>query len=165
MSASVKMKLMTEGVIGTVTTFMILKRLVTPWKDWDACKLGIIDTEGRKLKDPVTSEERQAWTMFDRLMWKVLRLLRKFIGQSQLMSYFTAAYLIRDSVAPMEKDRLSLLSEGLTAEKQLKLFNMINEMEAAGVSMQGDDLEFSIIKFLPVVEKIMENYSIEEIMG
>ena len=159
---------LTESAVGTVTVFMIIKRLVQPWTSWDAFKLGIIDEEGRKLKEPVTSEERNAWTMFDRLMWKVLRLLQKFIGRNQLLRILTAAYLIKDSISPtfpeMGKDRLELLSEGLTAEKQLKLFVLLKEMEAAGIELQGDDLEFSIIKFLPAVEEIAVKYELERLL-
>ena len=159
---------LTESAVGTVTTFMIIKRLVQPWTSWDAFRLGIIDDEGRKLKDPVTSEERQAWTMFDRLMWKVLRLLQKFIGRSQLLHILTAAYLIKDSITPtfpeMGKGRLEILMEGLTAEKQLELYGILKEMEAAGIELQGDDLEFSIIKFLPVMEEIAEKHDLERLL-
>jgi hypothetical protein len=153
---------LTESAVGVVSTFMIVKRLVQPWTSWDAYRLGIIDDEGRKLKEPVSSAERQAWTMFDRLMWKVLRLLQKFIGKSQLLHILTAAYLIKDSVSPtVEKGRLELLSEGLTAEKQLRLFQILKEMDEAGIELIGGDLEFSILRHTAVVEGILGRYDLE----
>ena len=38
--------LINETLSDTIVTYMVLKRLVRPWEEWEAYKLGIIDDKG-----------------------------------------------------------------------------------------------------------------------
>jgi hypothetical protein len=81
-------------------TFRFLKLLVTPWKETDAFKHGIVDAEGRVIKkasELKTSEEKSAYTTFHRLVFNIKRLLEKVpFGKSRIASYAAALYLIKE---------------------------------------------------------------------
>ena len=66
----------------TVYTFRFLKLLVTAWEDTPAFELGIIDKDGQPIKKvrDLTSTERDVYTMFHRLVYKIKRLMNKVPG-------------------------------------------------------------------------------------
>lgn len=78
-------------------TFRFLKLLVTPWDKTDAYKLGLVDENGKKLKSPQTGEEKDAYTIFFRLVFNLKRLLNKLpFGKTKLASYAAALWLIKE---------------------------------------------------------------------
>ena len=42
-------------------TYRFIRTLVTPWEELDAYKLGLIDGNGKNLKKPSTSEEKDSY--------------------------------------------------------------------------------------------------------
>ena len=80
--------------------YQFIRRLATPFKDWEAYKLGIIDENGKilkKRKDLLTVKERQAFGVFDLMILNLKKLLAKVPGgSSRLASYAAALYLIRE---------------------------------------------------------------------
>ena len=80
-------------------TFRFIRMLVLDWKDWDAYKLGIIDEEGKRLRNVKvdSSEKKDAWTPFIRLCANIKRLVSKVPGGgSKLGSFVSALYLIKE---------------------------------------------------------------------
>ena len=92
------------GVIsGAANLFFIyrfLRILTTAWEDSDAFKLGIIDENGKILKKKNKlkgKEEKEAYTMMHRFVWKMKRLMEKIpFGKSRLASYAAALWLIKE---------------------------------------------------------------------
>lgn len=85
-------ELLVEGrALDYIMIYKIAKRLAKPIKKWDAYKMGIIDEEGNKLRAPETNKEKDAYTLLDRLILKIKRL----IGHSKLR-VFTAALLLSE---------------------------------------------------------------------
>lgn len=85
-------------VVDIYYTFRFLRQLVTPWTDTQAYKLGIVDANGKKLKNPVTPEEKDSYTLFFRLVYNIKRLLNKIpLGQTKLASYAAALWLIHEN--------------------------------------------------------------------
>lgn len=79
-------------------TFRFLRQLVTPWNETQAYKLGLVDENGKKLRSPVTGEEKDAYTLFFRLVYNIKRLLNKVpFGKTKLASYAAALYLIKEN--------------------------------------------------------------------
>ena len=77
--------------------YKFINLLPKPWTDWDAYKLGIIDANGNFLKKPITEKEKDSWTLFDKLVANIKRSLEKLPGgKSQIASYATALYLLKD---------------------------------------------------------------------
>ena len=93
-----------EGLVtGAMNLFFIykfLRILTTPWKESDAFKLGIVDEDGKILKKKSqlkTIEEKDAYTMMHRLVWKIKRLMEKVpFGKTRLASYAAALWLIKE---------------------------------------------------------------------
>lgn len=81
-------------------TFRFLKLLVTDFKKQKAYKLGIIDKDGNKIKDPETNREKDAYTSFHRLVFNLKKLIRKVpvIGRSSLASFASALWLIKEEL-------------------------------------------------------------------
>lgn len=80
--------------------YQFLNRLTTPFEEWDAYKLGIIDKEGNILKkknDRKTNAEKDAFGTFDLMILKLKKLLSKLPGgESKIASYAAALWLIRE---------------------------------------------------------------------
>jgi len=93
-----------EGLIGGAMNlyfiYKFLRILTTPFANTDAFKLGIIDEKGKILikKSKLKSiEQKEAYTMFDRLVWKLKRLLEKIsFGKTRIASYAAALWLIKE---------------------------------------------------------------------
>lgn len=87
-------------IVDLFLVYHFIKRLATPFKEWDAYKLGIIDADGnllKKSKELRTVKERDAWGKFDLMISKLKRLLAKVPGgSSRIASYAAALYLIKE---------------------------------------------------------------------
>lgn len=84
-------------------TFRFLRQLVTPWNETKAFQLGLIDADGKKLKNAVTPEEKDAYTLFFRLVYNIKRLLNKVpLGKTKLASYLAALWLIKENTKMSE---------------------------------------------------------------
>jgi len=97
-----------------VYTYRFLRLLTLSWEETDAFKLGIIDKDGKALKkskELETSEERDAYTVFIRLVFNIKRLLNKvpMIGKSKLTSFAAAFFLIKEHTAMSEKEIIAVL--------------------------------------------------------
>ena len=61
-------------------TYKFIKALIQPFDKTDAYKLGIIDDEGnilKKKRDLKTSEEKDAYGYFNRMVWNLKKLIQK----------------------------------------------------------------------------------------
>ncbi|SVA45175.1 uncharacterized protein METZ01_LOCUS98029, partial [marine metagenome] len=98
------MAVLKEGVVGGAMNlyfiYKFLRILTTPFASTDAFKLGIIDEKGKILikKSKLKSiEQKEAYTMFDRLVWKLKRLMEKIpFGKTRIASYAAALWLIKE---------------------------------------------------------------------
>jgi len=88
---------MAIGVANLIFTYSFLKRLVTPFNETDAYKLGIIDERGKKLKSPKTTEELNSYSTFERLVFNIKKIIERLPGgKSKLASYAAALFLIKE---------------------------------------------------------------------
>lgn len=157
--------LLKESLIGTISVYLILKRLMTPWEQWDAHKLGIIDKDGNKKKHPVTSKEREAWDMLTRLCWNLKKITSKFIGKGKFAQNFSAAYLLKDSINPYVEFHKNKLDESLLSDMSFKRQSLIYEIlkqlpeQNNLVDIKQDNLvEIEIYKSLQKVKDVLESY-------
>jgi len=102
---------MASRAFDTFITYKIISALVTPWKDQEAFKYGIIDDKGKLLKKTSklkTTDEKNAFTLFHRIIFNLKRLIQKLPGgSSKLGSYAAGLFLIKEEI---DVDRL--LNEG-----------------------------------------------------
>lgn len=76
-----------------------LKRLTTPFEEWEAYHYGIIDKNGNILKnrEEIPEEQQAAWTAFDVLVTNLKKELAKLAGGKQKMSsMMMALYYVRE---------------------------------------------------------------------
>lgn len=89
--------------VDAVITYRILRKLTTPFDETDAYRLGIIDAQGRVLKkwnDLNSVEERDAYTILDRMIFRLKRIINKVpIENRRISSYAAALSLVREHAA------------------------------------------------------------------
>ncbi len=116
-----------QRAVDTYYTFRFLRQLVTPWNETEAFKLGIVDADGKKLRNPVTPEEKDAYTLFFRLVYNIKRLLNKLpFGQTKLASYASALWLIHENTK-MSSDAVLAGFKKYVKDQGLELDNTISE--------------------------------------
>lgn len=107
--------------VDSIITYRILNLLVTPFDKTPAYRLGIIDKDGKELKkmrDLNTVEERDAYTLLHRLVFRLKKIIQKVpIENKKLVSLAAAYALIREDY---ENNRES-------TDLELRFINKIRE--------------------------------------
>jgi len=67
--------------IANVLSYAIIKKLITPVNRTKAYRLGLVDTQGRSIKEPETQEEIDSLNLFDKVTFKIKRMLGGKISQ------------------------------------------------------------------------------------
>ena len=109
-----------------VYAFRFLKLLVTPFNKTKAFELGIIDEKGKVLKKAAerkTPEEKDAYTMFHRLVFNI----KKLIPGKRLGSYAAALFLIRESTGMSDEAIMKCINETGEPEFIDESFSYISE--------------------------------------
>ncbi len=113
-------------IIDLWLVYSFIRRLATPFNEWEAFKLGIIDEKGnilKKRKDLTTIKERSAFGVFDVMILNLKKLLAKIPGGStRIASYAAALYLIREWNHFSDS---SLLVEEISDEEITESVNLI----------------------------------------
>lgn len=119
------------GAVDLFLVYSFIKRLATPFKEWKAYELGIIDEDGKflkKRKDLLSREEQRAFGIFDIMIAKLKRLLEKVPGgKTRLASYAAALYLIKEH-DEIEKSG-EMLSEEDLLDKYESYFQMVEHTD------------------------------------
>lgn len=136
-------KLLTEGrLVDYFILYMIAKKFISPFKKWDAHRLGIItDTGKRTKKKLVTSEEKNAYTLLDRM----IRKIRVFVGDRFFLK-LTLAYLLlkEDYNFPIYDNLLNEDINGMSKSVQIGVLERV----IIRYNDRGRDIEFEIMSVL-----------------
>ena len=129
----------------TLYAFRFLKLLVTPWEETSAYKIGLIDDEGKLIKKPKTSEEKDTYTVYHKLVYNVKRLLNKLpFGKSRLASYTAALYLIKEETGLSEQEIYDVLLEaGIDLERDgqiIESWKQKNDVLLPGIYVLEEDI-------------------------
>ena len=95
-----------KGAADTVYAFRFIRMMVMDWKNWDAYKEGIIDENGKRIREVKldTDSKRAAYTPFVRLVANIKRLVAKIPGGgSKLGAFASALFLIKEKANLSEK--------------------------------------------------------------
>ena len=157
------------GILKTVGNiyfvYQFLKKLVTPFEKTKAFELGIIDKKGKLLKrkrDLETQEEKDSYTLSDRLIWNLKRLLGKIPGgKSRIASYAAALWLIKESnnneyhINPekIEQDFVKYLEDLENETLTESVFNEVNDSVMVGILQAYDESDGKKRKFDKLVKK------------
>lgn len=103
-------------IVDLFLVYNMVKRLATPFNEWEAYKRGIIDERGKILKsrkDLRTIKERDAFGLYDLMILKLKRLVEKIPGgKTRLGSYAAALYLVKEGKLYTEDTSDKVLEEG-----------------------------------------------------
>lgn len=128
-------------VLNNLIAFKVLYMLVTPFKETDAYKLGIIDENGKNLIKPskfTKYEQKEAYSYLHRLVFNMKRILAKLPGgDNRLKSLAAALYLIKeyhqakDKSFDLMEDRFNsiLNSNALLAEETIETERFFEQKE------------------------------------
>jgi len=127
-------------IVDNLIAYKVLKMLVTNFTDTEAFKLGIIDAKGKNLRKANTlrtSEEKDAYTFLNRLVFNMKKIINKLPGgESKTKSLVAALWLVKetyesgsrstammqekfDKLIEMMDNRVSLVEEELLVKKFL----------------------------------------------
>jgi len=134
-----------SGALDAIVGLRLLKLLSTPVEKTKAFTLGIIDKNGKKLRNP-TSNERQYYTFLNRFAFKVQYALSRSpdFQSRRLLSFAAAMAMLKehdendDVVEIMSLLELHMLDETvqqqarLLERKMLSFTNYMNEMNGVG---------------------------------
>lgn len=129
--------------IDSAILLVLTTKLLKPIKSWKAFKLGLIDEDGKVLREPINSKEKNSFTMLDKFLLKIKTFLldNKYVGS--LFSYYITLKeqnLIQDNsveylVEERNKERRikdlhlkiknEILKEGFTEEEYLTILTNI----------------------------------------
>ena len=136
---------MAKGVVDLAAIYMFLKRLVTPFEQWDAYKTGLIDKNGKVIvsKADRTPEQEKSFGYFDRLVANLKKLLGKIPGgKTRIASFAAALLLLREK--NLDPDDIEYLEECL--QHYMKEAEMLSEEMGGGPTVttgvgpgMGDD--------------------------
>ena len=122
---------MASRIVDIFLTYQFLKKLTTPFDQWEAYKLGIIDENGkvlRKRNTLGTIEERAAWGYFDIMVANLKKLIMKLPGGKARIATFAAALLL------LREEKGSIKSKQLLEEK----FNEYLTLTEAKMNEEGE---------------------------
>lgn len=131
--------------------YQFVTRLVTPFNQWEAYRLGIIDEKGKVLRKRSTltaTDDKAAWGYFDILAANLKKLLAKVPGgESKLVSYAAAGLLLREQnkLETMSEEELEALVQELFEEIEEEIANVAGSGNVAGLGV-GDQGEPGVKK-------------------
>ena len=113
-------------IVDLFLVYNMVKRLATPFNEWEAYKLGIIDERGNLLKSRKnlrTIKERDAFGLYDLMILKLKRLVEKVPGgKTRLGSYAAALYLVKEGKLYTEET-----SDKILEEEFMKYYTTLSE--------------------------------------
>jgi hypothetical protein len=122
------------SIVDKVITFRILSKLMTPFDGTNAFKLGIIDKDGKQLKkvsNLKTEEERESYTMLDRLVFNIKRLINSAPGgEKNIKNLVAGYYLIKENTNLSNTEELFKYiteSEIILLEEYIDIQDFLNE--------------------------------------
>lgn len=127
-----------SGLTDLYVVYRVLKLLSTPIEESDAFKLGIIDKDGKKIKNPSTSNEKAAYTILNRFVFKIQRALTKSQDKAgrKLLTYAAALAILREndvSLLKLSDDEFKI---------KLDLYTMFED-----VKLEANLLEHNVVSF------------------
>jgi hypothetical protein len=102
------------SVTDAFLVYSFMKRLVLPFHQWPAYKLGIIDEHGKVLKPKRTlrsQEEHSAWGRFDIIIANLKKLIAKVPGGSSMIGSAAAAGFLFKECKDIDAEDKQLLQE------------------------------------------------------
>jgi len=155
---------MASRAVDLLITYRIVKLLVQPFDKSEAFKLGIIDKDGnvlKKSKTLKTEKERKAYTILNRFVFNLKRILKRVGLGSRLGSFAVALALLIKENKEFEQHKILLESSIISYLKETNQYdNLLNEQ--GEVKSTYEQEPFMTCFGIDVYEKDGELYSEDE---
>ena len=102
------MSIQLESISNFIMAYNLLKKIGTPFKDFDAYKLGLIDEEGKKLKSPETDEERDSMDSYTKIVLNIKRIMSRFGVKNQSSQKIISLFLLKEGTLSETTQRVLL---------------------------------------------------------
>ncbi|PNX47673.1 MAG: hypothetical protein BV459_03995 [Thermoplasmata archaeon M11B2D] len=141
-----------SAILDSIVAYKFITLLSTPWEETEAFDLGIIDKDGnplKKTKDLGSKKEKEAYSIFHRLVFNIKRLLQKLpFGKAKLASFAAAALLLKEHMQPedaalFEKNLMLFIKEsGLSPTHNLtEQFSLHDTLSAGQYYVTEDTID------------------------
>jgi len=120
--------------LNTYMTYVFIKKLTTPFEDWPAFSLGLIDKNGKVLKARrnMTDDERADFPLFDLMVLNLKKLIAKLpAGDNRIATFGAALFLLKDGIKLREDEIKSLIRYDLILEKYMAEAKVLLENEGS----------------------------------
>lgn len=126
---------MANKLVDSYLVYQLVSRLITPFAQWDAFKLGIIDKDGAVIKrrQELTPQEQETWGYFDILVANIKKMIGKLPGGKTRLANFAAAVFLMKEHANYAEDQIDQLVEAC----EQHLLSLQEDMGAVAVSNVG----------------------------
>ena len=98
--------------ITSFTLYKFIKDITAPFTSFPAYRLGIIDANGIKIKEPTNAQEQQAYSPYYQMIINVKKIFGKVPDpktRAELQSVVTALKLFGEETANVGGDKVALL--------------------------------------------------------
>ena len=125
--------------IDLFVTYRFIKLLTTPFEKTDAFKLGIIDENGNRIRQPnstkpavelATTEQKNSYTILHKLVFNIKKIFAKVPGlRTKVGTYAAALFLLKDTFKEHVEDPDMFEKEFMKylKENDVELDNSISE--------------------------------------
>jgi len=127
---------MANRLVDLLITYRIVKLMSTDFKDQEAFKFGIIDANGKVLRKSSklnTEAEKDSYTVLNRYVFNLKRILAKFGLKSSISNFATALALILKENQELIKYKSSIESSIITYLKETnqyeEMFNTVSNIK------------------------------------
>ena len=127
---------MANRLVDLLITYRIVKLMATDFKDQEAFKFGIIDANGKQLRknrELNTEAEKNSYTVLNRFVFNLKRILAKFGLKSSISNFATALALILKENQELIKYKSLIESSIITYLKETnqyeEMFSTIREIK------------------------------------
>ena len=133
-----------SGLTDMYITYRLLRLLSTPIEQSDAYKLGIINAEGKKIKEPSTRDEKDAYTILNRFIFKVQYALAKSPDRmgKRLLTFAAALAILREN---KDISDIVRLNEKEFNDK-LGLYEMFSDVKQAATLLEHNTIPFKMFR-------------------
>lgn len=154
-------------VVDNVIALRIIYLLVTPIKETDAYKLGLIDDSGKTIRKAKTSEEQKATSMLHRLVWNLKRIINLVPGGSTRIGSLAAAYLLvkegldnnwsENQIMEMYLNRREMMDQIRFLEEEVIVQSCLEQLQKMFEDAPANATGAATSTDIPVIDKIKQN--------
>ncbi len=98
--------------VDLIILYRIIKILATPWRDQEAYHLGLINANGKLVREPKTPQELNAYNYLHRFIFNIKRLIELVPGgKTKIGTYAAALLLLKEDIDKEEKSEMDKIFE------------------------------------------------------